>query len=151
MLCLAERYVDKEWIGGYDVINEPHWDLGTNAPALRELYIRITDAIREVDNNHIIFIEGNYFATTFDGLMPPWDDNMAYSFHKYNNETDQGTIQYLINIRNANNRPLWLGEFGENSNDWFRETVELMDENKGLLRIIDILKVENKSHEPFLA
>ncbi len=98
-------------------------------PALRELYIRITNAIREVDQNHIVFIEGNWYATTFDGLMPPWDDNMVYSFHKYWNQTDQGTINYLTSIRKYYNRPLWLGETGENSNDWFRENVELMAQN----------------------
>lgn len=126
---LAERYADEEWIGGYDLINEPAWDLGPDAPALRDLYIRITNAIREVDNNHIIFIEGNWYATTFDGLTPPWDENMVYSFHKYWNQTDQGTINYLVGIRNTYNRPLWLGETGENSNDWFRENVELMELN----------------------
>lgn len=126
---LAERYAGKEWIGGFDLINEPAWDLGKDAPALRELYIRITKAIREVDKNHILFIEGNWWATNFDGLTPPWDDNMVYSFHKYWNETDQGTIQYLIKIRDTYNRPLWLGETGENSNDWFREVVKLMKDN----------------------
>jgi aryl-phospho-beta-D-glucosidase BglC (GH1 family) len=34
---IAERYKDKEWIGGYDLLNEPAWDLGTNTP-LRDLY-----------------------------------------------------------------------------------------------------------------
>jgi endoglucanase len=126
---IARRYVNEPWIGGYDLINEPAEDLGPDAPALRELYIRITDAVREIDNNHIVYIEGNWYATTFDGLTPPWDDNMVYSFHKYWNQTDQGTIQYLLNIRSTHNRPLWLGETGENSNDWFRETVELMERN----------------------
>jgi len=126
---LAQRYLNEEWIGGYDLINEPAEDLGVNAPALRDLYIRITNAIREVDNNHIVFIEGNWYATTFDGLMPPWDDNLVYSFHKYWNETDQGTIQYLLGFRNTYDRPLWLGETGENSNDWFRENVQLMANN----------------------
>ncbi|MCB9219658.1 MAG: cellulase family glycosylhydrolase [Ignavibacteriales bacterium] len=126
---LAERYANEEWIGGYDLINEPAWELGANAPALRELYVRITNAIREVDTNHIIFIEGNWWATTFDGLVPPWDENMVYSFHKYWNETDQGTINYLTSLRSTHNRPLWLGETGENSNDWFRENVKLMEQN----------------------
>ncbi len=127
--ALAQRYVDEEWIGGYDLINETAWDLGTNNIPLMELYQRITQAIREVDNNHIIFIEGNWYATAFDGLTPPWDDNLVYSFHKYWNETDKGTINYLISMRNTYKRPLWLGETGENSNDWFSECVELMDEN----------------------
>ncbi len=126
---IAKRYVNEEWIGGYDLINEPAWDLGTNAPALRDLYIRITDVIRAIDTNHIIFIEGNWWATTFDGLTPKWDDNMVYSFHKYWNSNDQGSIQYLLNLRDNANTPLWLGETGENSNTWFLDCVELMKKN----------------------
>ncbi len=126
---LAERYYDKQWIGGYDLLNEPKWDLPPNNQPLRELYIRITDTIRVVDNNHIIFIEGNWFATDFNGLTPPWDNNMVYSFHKYWNSNDQGSIQYLVNLRNDNNVPLWLGETGENSNSWFVDCVELMKSN----------------------
>ena len=80
---LAERYANEKWIGGYDLINEVNWTFpeGNNSQ-LRDLYGRITDAIREVDQNHIIFIEGNWFANDFSGLTPPWDDNMVYSFHK---------------------------------------------------------------------
>ena len=79
---LAERYADEEWIGGYDLINEVNWNLPNNT-MLRNIYMDITAAIREVDNNHIIFIEGNWFANDFTNLTPPWDDNMVYSFHKY--------------------------------------------------------------------
>lgn len=126
---IASRYVNKEWIGGYDLINEPKWELPPNNQPLRDLYIRITDAIRSVDTNHIVFIEGNWFATDFSGLTPPWDDNMVYSFHKYWSETDRGSINYLLDLRNTYNIPLWLGESGENSNDWFRECVDLMEVN----------------------
>jgi hypothetical protein len=90
---IAERYHNKEWIGGYDLINEPGW------------------------------------ATTFDGLTPPWDDNMVYSFHKYWNSNDQGAIGYLVSMRNQYDVPLWLGETGENSNAWFLDCVELMQAN----------------------
>ncbi len=126
---IAERYKDKEWIGGYDLLNEPKWNLPPNNQPLRDLYIRITDTIRAVDTNHIIFIEGNWFATDFTGLTPPWDNNMVYSFHKYWNSNDQGSIQYLLNIRNEFNVPLWLGESGENSNKWMVDCVELMRQN----------------------
>ncbi len=129
---LAERYADEEWIGGYDLINEPKWEFGDeenpNAP-LRELYIDITNAIREVDTNHIVFIEGNWFATDFNGLTPPWDEKMVYSFHKYWNTNDLGSINYLLSLRTQTDRPLWLGETGENSNAWFTDCVELMKEN----------------------
>jgi endoglucanase len=126
---IAERYHDKEWIGGYDLLNEPKWDLPPNNQPLRDLYERITDTVRAVDNNHILFIEGNWFATDFSGLTPPWDNNMAYSFHKYWNGNNQNAIQYLIDIRNQYNVPLWLGESGENSNVWFTDCIELMKFN----------------------
>jgi endoglucanase len=126
---IAERYSDKQWIGGYDLLNEPKWDLPPNNQPLRDLYIRLTDTIRTVDTNHIVFIEGNWFATDFNGLTPAWDDNMAYSFHKYWNSNNLSSIQYLLDLRNNTNRPLWLGETGENSNQWFVECVQLMKNN----------------------
>ena len=126
---IAERYHDKQWIGGYDLLNEPKWNLPPNNQPLRNLYERITDTIRTVDNNHILFIEGNWFATDFSGLTPPWDDNMSYSFHKYWNGNNQSAIQYLVDIRNQYNVPLWLGESGENSNVWFTDCIELMQFN----------------------
>jgi endoglucanase len=126
---IAERYKDKEWIGGYDLLNEPKWNLPPNNQPLKDLYIRITDTIRTVDNNHLIFIEGNWFATDFTGLTPAWDENMAYSFHKYWNGNDQSSVQYLVDLRNNTNAPLWLGETGENSNQWFVNCVKLMKDN----------------------
>jgi endoglucanase len=126
---IAERYSDKQWIGGYDLLNEPKWDLPPNNQPLRDLFIRLTDTIRTVDTNHIVFIEGNWFATDFNGLTPAWDDNMAYSFHKYWNSNNLSSIQYLLDLRNNTNRPLWLGETGENSNQWFVECVQLMKNN----------------------
>jgi endoglucanase len=126
---IAERYKDESWIGGYDLINEPKWNLPPSNQPLRDLYIRLTDTIRTVDNNHILFIEGNWFATDFTGLTPAWDENMSYSFHKYWNGNTQSSIQYLIDLRNSTNLPLWLGETGENSNQWFVECIELMKTN----------------------
>lgn len=126
---IATRYASEEWIGGYDLINETAWDLGPGNVPLRELMIRITTAIREVDTNHLIFIEGNWYATDFNGLTPPWDNNMAYSFHKYWNTNDYSSIGYLISLRNTHNVPLWLGESGENSNHWFAECIALVEAN----------------------
>ena len=123
---LATRYKDEPWIGGYDLINETNYPLEGNA-ALLQLYTEITDAIRAVDNNHIIFIEGNHFATDFSGLTPPWDDNMVYSFHKYWNPTTVETIQKYLDIRTQHNVPLWMGESGENNNQWYRSAVELFE------------------------
>lgn len=126
---IARRYKDETIIIGYDLINEPvtPFDVNVGNPMLKELYIQLIESIRAVDKNHILFIEGNYWATTFDYLTPPLDNNMVYAFHKYWNQTDRGTIQYLLNIRDQHDTPLWLGESGENSNPWFYETIRLVE------------------------
>ncbi len=125
---LAERYANKVWIGGYDLINETVYSFpnGNNTP-LWNFMQRITTEIRKVDTNHIIFIEGNWWGTDFNHLPSKlWDNNLVLSFHKYWNETNVGTINYLISLSNNYNVPLWLGETGENSNAWFTECIELM-------------------------
>ncbi|MFL9845107.1 carbohydrate-binding protein [Flavobacterium rhizosphaerae] len=133
---LAVRYKDSPWIGAYDLINEPNWaftgsnqngcDENSNGP-LRNLMIDITESIREVDNNHMIIIEGNCWGNNYNGIFPLWDDNMTVSFHKYWNQNDQGSIQGLLDIRAQHNVPLWLGESGENSNVWFRDAISLVE------------------------
>jgi len=125
---IAERYASEEWIVGYDLLNEPVLPPGFSGADLRDFYIRLKDAVREVDSNHIIFIEGNWYATDFNGLTPRFDANMVYAFHKYWNETDLASIQTYRNMRLQSITPLWLGETGENSNPWFYETVQLMDQ-----------------------
>lgn len=136
---LAERYKDKKWIGGYDVINEPNWGFedekdfrGTaeksNAP-LRKLLMEMTAAIRSVDTNHLVFIEGNGFGNNYRGLLPAWDKNMALSFHKYGNFNTPSAIQSFLALRNQYNVPLWLGESGENANTWFTEAIQLVESN----------------------
>jgi aryl-phospho-beta-D-glucosidase BglC (GH1 family) len=125
---LAEKYADEEWIGGYDLINETNFKMEGNEP-LKKLFLAITQEIRKVDKNHIIFIEGNQFANDFTGLLPPWDKNMVYSFHKYWNATTPETIQRFIDLREKYNVPLWMGESGENSNEWYKAAVNLFESN----------------------
>jgi len=127
---IAEYYSDETLIAGYDLINEPVLPSGVSLEEFRQLYIDITDAIREVDTNHIVYIEGNWYGTDFSGLTPPWDGNMSYSFHKYWSETTLATIQSYISMSQQYNIPLWMGESGENSNSWYYEVfIELLEAN----------------------
>ncbi len=126
---LAQYYANQQWIGGYDLLNEPAWDLPPSNKPLHDLYVSISTAIRQVDTNHILFVEGNWYATDFSGLTPPWDNNMVYSFHKYWNTNDASSINYLLSLRSTTNTPLWLGESGENSNEWFAACVNLIENN----------------------
>lgn len=126
---ISERYKTKKWVAGYDLINEPAWNL-PNGTALRDIYGRMTDAIRGNSDNHIIFIEGNWYANDFTGLTPPWDANMVYSFHKYWSTNYENDVKWITDLRTAQNRPIWCGEHGENSNDHFTKTAELFKANK---------------------
>jgi len=127
---LAERYSSEPWIGGYDLINETNWTFTpANNSQMLALFKRITDSIRTVDKNHIIFIEGNSFANDFSGLTPAWDANMAYSFHKYWDTPNAGSYTWITDIREITKCPIWLGESGENSNSWFTSAIAYAEKN----------------------
>lgn len=149
---LAERYKNNTWIGGYDIINEPNWNFsGTNQNGcdetknepLRALQMRITKAIREVDTNHIVIIEGNCWGNNYKGMFPLWDDNMVLSFHKYWSNNDTAAIQDIMNLRKEQNVPIWLGESGENSNVWFQEVLHLVESNNIGWAFWPMKKIEN--------
>jgi aryl-phospho-beta-D-glucosidase BglC (GH1 family) len=94
---IAARYESDTTVGGYDIINEPNWGFEDTAgdrnglkeqknQPLKQLMMDITKAIRAVDKNHIIIIEGNGWGNNYHGILPTWDNNMVLSF------TNTGTI-----------------------------------------------------------
>lgn len=149
---LAERYKDHPWIGGYDLINEPNinftgknpngTDEMSNAP-LWKLQKDITAAIRAVDKKHMIFIEGNGWGNNYNGLPALWDNNMAFSFHKYWNYNDDQTLKFALDLREKHNIPIWLGETGENSNVWFTELIQLLDKHNIGYAFWPMKKIDN--------
>lgn len=137
---LAERYAKESWIGAYDIINEPNWGFedyendknglneSKNEP-LKKLMVDITNAIREVDQKHIVIIEGNGWGNNYRNMLPPWDANMVLSYHKYWNYNDQASIEHIVKSREGYNVPVWLGETGENSNVWYSQCIKLLESN----------------------
>ena len=159
----AQRYANRSVIAGYDVLNEPctnnevgdyPWNLPPNYRPdwniMNAVYRRVVTEIRKIDSRHIIFLEGDSYASRFSGLDKPFDDNLAYSSHNYS-VPGFGPGQYpgLIHPRTAlgsssepwdfkkqerlfldaegtrftqeNNVPLWVGEFGSVFNGPARE------------------------------
>jgi aryl-phospho-beta-D-glucosidase BglC (GH1 family) len=139
---IAHRFREVETVAGYNLMNEPV----TNAPAgrftakyetdwavINGLYRRAVEAIREVDSEHIIFLEGDYFSQKFSKLDPPFAPNLVYSSHNYSPaSTHAGKYPGKIGKTTWNKRrqaavfaeaegthytqenkvPLWVGEFG---------------------------------------
>jgi len=77
---LARRYRGQSTIAGYNPMNEPDAD---DVTWLNRFYRRATAAIRTIDPEHILFLEGNRSSQQFDGLEAPFDPNTVYSSHTY--------------------------------------------------------------------
>lgn len=129
---IAQRYANEPIVIGYDLLNEPiphFFDMAKLNPLLEPLYKKIVSAIREVDTNHIIFLGGAQWNSNFSVFGPPFDDKLAYTFHKYWTDTTQAVIQSYIDYSNKYNVPLWMGESGENTNEWIASFTRLLEKN----------------------
>ena len=123
---IAKRYQDQPWVAGYDLINEPA-DPGNEK--VFPYYKRLYDAIRKIDPDHILFIEGNRYARDFSMFTEVWD-NVVYTNHDYAAPGFSGDYPGYVGRRYVNrdtlekdfvekstfmlshNVPIWVGEFG---------------------------------------
>lgn len=121
---LATRYRDESAVGGYDLINEPlpKWNSQYNH-LLLPLYRRLISVIREVDQKHVIILEGAHWATDFsvfdDFTKEEAADNIVLQFHKYWSDPDEESIAQFAEVGKRLNAPLWMGEGGENNLQWY--------------------------------
>ncbi len=138
----ARRYRTETVVAGYNIMNEPvtgaPWGFfgfpyKPNWEALNLLYRRTVDAIRKIDAEHIIFLEGDKFSVLFSGMDAPFAKNLVYSGHNYiqpclgigrypgefnGSYWDKKTIaanfaeQEGTRFCRQHGVPLWVGEFG---------------------------------------
>lgn len=164
---IALRYRDEEYLLGYDILNEPFlipdpldstgeesMATGFTAAGLDDslfrFYSEATQAVRSVDGNHIIFLEGDHFASDFDCLKGISDEQTALTFHYYptvwyedlyDQDYDPGerarkfeeVFVRLIRIREAFQRPILCGEAGyEIASNGMEATLPLIRLTMGL-------------------
>ena len=126
--ALADRYRDNVWVAGYNLMNEP---ADESREVVGPFYSRLVKAIRAVDPNHTLYIDGNTYSTEFDMFAEPWE-NTVYTCHDYSaaglgrggpypGETDGAYInrdaveeKFLLRSEYARREgtPLYVGEFG---------------------------------------
>ena len=129
---IAERYRNEPTVAGYDLLNEPiphFFDTAYFNPKLEPLYKRIVAGIREVDRNHIIFLGGAQWDSNFKVFGPPFDGKLAYTFHKYWTEVKPEIVQEYVDFANKYNVPIWLGESGENTDEWISSFRTLLEKH----------------------
>ncbi|MBO3802012.1 MAG: glycoside hydrolase family 5 protein [Thermoproteota archaeon] len=148
---VAERYKNESTIFAYDILNEPNvnYNLMNRDVFIKKLqlfYQGAINAIRKVDNKHVLFVE------------PPWgneveafenisfnDSNLVLSTHLYTEGTWDGKTGYDgdskkleadflrgYNLSLKWNVPLFVGEFGVGSSaskahEWVRDYVNIFD------------------------
>ena len=132
---IAEHYQNEPVILGYDLLNEP---IATYFPdekeklnaALEPLYKRAVAAIREVDKNHIILLGGAQWNGNFRVFHDSkFDDKLMYTCHRYWCDTLQTNIQDFVSFRDSVNLPIYMGETGENTDQWIGAWTRLMERN----------------------
>jgi len=131
---IADRYKNEPTVLGYDLLNEPIATYFTNKEEINKLlvpvYKRGIEAIRSVDPNHIILLGGAQWNSNFSMFdEKAIDSNMLYTCHRYWCDTLQSNLQDFIDFRNKVNLPLYMGETGENTDEWVGGFRRLMERN----------------------
>lgn len=129
---LALRYRNEPIVIGFDLLNEPiahYFDAAKLNPKLEPLYRRVVAAIRTVNRNQIIFLGGAQWNTNFKVFGPPFDSKLVYTFHKYWMDVNQAAVQEYLDFRNKYSVPIWMGESGENTDEWIASFRTLLERN----------------------
>ncbi|WP_346856480.1 glycoside hydrolase family 5 protein [uncultured Draconibacterium sp.] len=132
---IADYYKNEPLILGYDLLNEPiATHFGDEIPELNKqlepLYMRAVKAIREVDSNHIVLLGGAQWNSNFTVFTDSkFDDKIMYTCHRYWCDTMQANIQDFVDFRDSVNLPIYMGETGENTDEWISAWTRLMIKN----------------------
>lgn len=141
---LSARYKADTRVAMYDFINEPNGmttanGLTGNNSELNVLYSRLIDAVRKQGDQHLLMLEGNGYGNEYTNLTPDKlqtkdKRNLVYNAHRYWCPNDPQTgdpnplqinlIHNLVAFRDQWKVPVWVGETGENSNEWFSAAVQ---------------------------
>jgi aryl-phospho-beta-D-glucosidase BglC (GH1 family) len=132
---IADHYKNEPVILGYDLLNEPiatyfgEEEEMLNAN-LEPVYMKAVKAIREVDTNHIVLLGGAQWNSNFEVFTDSkFDDNIMYTCHRYWCDTMQANIQDFVDFRDSVNLPIYMGETGENTDEWIAAWTRLMIKN----------------------
>lgn len=132
---IAEHYKNEPVILGYDLLNEPIATYFTEErnmlnAALEPLYKKAVAAIREVDPNHIVLLGGAQWNSNFKVFKDSkFDNKLMYTCHRYWCDTLQANIQDFVHFRDSVNLPIYMGETGENKDEWVAAWTRLMERN----------------------
>jgi endoglucanase len=128
--ALADRYRGNAAVAGYNIMNEP---ADPDGDRIKPFYDRVIPAVRAIDPDHIVFLDGNRYSTDFSAFegSDPYP-NTVYTAHDYAlpgfvfggpypGETRgvyvdraqlEKTFLQRTEFMRATGTPIWIGEFG---------------------------------------
>ncbi|MFI7611236.1 glycoside hydrolase family 5 protein [Nonomuraea terrae] len=126
--AIADRYRDRPEVAGYNPVNEP---ADSSGAVIGPFYERLEQAIRAVDDRHVLFLDGNRYSTDFSIFGDPFP-NTVYTAHDYalpgiaagssypgvtrGEHFDRSVVEQTFLRRTEFMRrtgtPVWIGEFG---------------------------------------
>lgn len=158
---IAARYKSNPWIAGYNPINEPADPQHARLPAF---YKRLEKAIRSVDPDHILWLDGNTYSMEFryfDEVLP----NCVYALHDYStmgfptgvpyvgSDEQKETLkrQYLrkVQFHHKYHTAIWNGEFGPVYADPRYETDAEAINNKRYALLGEQMKIYDEAKIPW--
>ena len=114
-----DHYRGNPWVAGYNLLNEPSDE---SRSVVGPFYQRLVSAIRAVDSDHVLFLDGNTYVTEFDIFSEPFD-NAVYTLHDYvpaglgrspDHSREEAEEKFLTRSAYARSTdtPILVGEFG---------------------------------------
>lgn len=131
---IADHYKNETTILGYELMNEPIAPYFDDLDSLNSLFIPVsksaTEAIREVDKNHIVLIGSPQWNTNFAPVTDlSFDDNLMLTCHRYGGVAGADGIRDYINFRDSVSLPMFMGEIGHNTMEWQTTYSSVLQEN----------------------
>lgn len=152
---IAKRYRREPVILGYDFMNEPvaHYYEDKEELYARcvDFYKRLCNEVSAIDRNHILIVGG----VNWNGKFSPYEgvdfgENVMFQCHIYKCPPVVGSIKAFLRFRDSSGKPMYMGETGENTDEWVEKfriamdsqdmgwtfwTYKKLDNSKGFLSI----------------
>lgn len=155
--AIAKHYKGNTVIAGYNLLNEPadphKTAAGFYGARLIAWYERVEKAVRAIDPEHMIFIDGNTYAMDFRAFPEKPLPNAVYACHDYSmmgfpfGEQFEGTQEQKDKLRSSferkvqfmreKNVPIWNGEFGPVYQSERKEGAAAVETNKKRFALLE--------------
>jgi len=127
--AFADRYKDWPEVGGYNLLNEP---ADPSGKVVGPYHDRLVAAVRAIDPDTIVFVDGNTYSTDFSMFSSDSYENTIFACHDYarsgmafggpypgetqgvwvDRDALEETFLERTRFQRESGTPIWIGEFG---------------------------------------